>query len=1044
MSLDETILSCCEGNVAKNSLEHILKFDEDNVNKMNVLKNSPYYDNETFINFLENGKKEFCILSTNIQSLNAKIDELKAFIHDLSEHGFEFDAICVQETWLSETDDISLLKLTNYECIPQGKSCSQKGGLMIYLNKKYSYDKMYTLNMYKTWEAQVIEVYGGGLSKNIIMSNVYRPPNDIIDCYREFMDEFFPVLSKFDHSNKEILLSGDFNINLLLVNEKDIFGEFFDSITSLSYFPKITLPTRFSKRKGTLIDNFFCKLSPISMTAESGILIKKFSDHEPYFICLDLIEKQRNVKDKYVFKKYGKKELQSFVDEIRNTNIVSKLDMNENADPNNNYNVLENVIQSAKCKHMPRKQVKFNKHRHKKSGWITNGIIRSISFRDKLYQKLRMSSPDSEIHATYETNLKTYNRILRQNIRMAKKMYYERCFHRYKDDVKKTWSTINSLLCKTKNAKSFPEYFIADGEEITNKLEIANKFNMFFTEIGPKLAREIRITSDKTFKHFLKPLENVSFSFVDVNERELDKIIDQLKPKTSTGWDDISMKLVKLIKTDLLSPLKIIINQMLITGIFPMNLKIAKVIPLFKKGDNTIFSNYRPISLLPAMSKIFEKVIFQQLYEYFQSKHLFYCSQYGFRKGHSTELAALEVVDRIIKDMDNEELPINIYLDLSKAFDTLDHGILLDKLKYYGVRGTAANLFDSYLSDRKQYVEYDGVKSDTASISTGVPQGSVLGPLLFIIYINDIVNVSDVFDAVIYADDTTLSSTLNACNVIHRNNFDTQFINNELGKISEWLKLNKLSLNVNKSKYMIFHTNRRNVPIIHVKIDDIEIQHVTEFNFLGMIVDENISWKCHVNYIANKIAKTVGILNRLKHFIPMNIKVMLYNSLILSHLNYGILAWGFNCGRIIKLQKRAIRTICVAKYNAHTEPLLKTLKMLKIHDIFRLKELKFYYKFVNKMLPDYFCNILNVNQSVHPYDTRVSKNVHITRVNHVYAKKCLRQNLQVTLNNTSASVKDKIHTHSLQGFSNFVKKEYIDSYKLECNIENCYICKTNT
>ena len=176
---------------------------------------------------------------------------------------------------------------------------------------------------------------------------------------------------------------------------------------------------------------------------------------------------------------------------------------------------------------------------------------------------------------------------------------------------------------------------------------------------------------------------------------------------------------------------------MLETGVFPDKLKVAKVIPLFKKGDPTLLTNYRPISLLLSLSKIFEKVIYQQLYAYFENSNLFFKGQYGFRKGHSTEMASLELVDRILSFMDNGDTPIGIFLDLSKAFDTLNHNILLHKLKHYVLSKNSTGLIKNYLENRTQYVNFDNVDSDHQKISTGVPQGSILGPLLFLIYVND-------------------------------------------------------------------------------------------------------------------------------------------------------------------------------------------------------------------------------------------------------------------------------------------------------------------
>ena len=297
------------------------------------------------------------------------------------------------------------------------------------------------------------------------------------------------------------------------------------------------------------------------------------------------------------------------------------------------------------------------------------------------------------------------------------------------------------------NKKTFksdlPSIFVHEGVEITGTKNIADKFNEYFTEIGPKLAKSINTSNKAQFNSYLTTPCAASFNFAYTNPDKIEKIIRNLRPKSSAGSDNISTKLLKEIDNVVSRPLSIIINQSLCTGIFPDKLKIAKVIPLYKKDDNKSFGNYRPISLLSSISKIFERVAFNQLYDYFTSNGLLYESQYGFRKLHSTELAALEFTDRISHEMDAKKIPFSIILDLSKAFDTLDHNVLLSKLEYSGIRDTALNWFKSYLTKRTQYVDCNGIASSIREIETGVPQGSILGPLLSIIYVNDIHTVSD-------------------------------------------------------------------------------------------------------------------------------------------------------------------------------------------------------------------------------------------------------------------------------------------------------------
>ena len=384
---------------------------------------------------------------------------------------------------------------------------------------------------------------------------------------------------------------------------------------------------------------------------------------------------------------------------------------------------------------------------------------------------------------------------------------------------------------------------------------------------------------------------------------------------------------------------------------------------------------------------------------------------------NSTEIASLEVIETIISKMDTNKITLGIFLDLSKAFDTLDHEILITKLKYYGMKGLSNELLQNYLPDRKQFVSFENCNSDLLSIETGVPQGSILSPLLFLIYI-------------FFADDTTLISK--------NNPKDTHIINNELCKIPLWLKLNKLSLNIGKTRAMVFHQPQRNVSIPNVILDNTSVQIVNTFNFLGINLNKNMRWDFHVNNISNKISRAIGIINQMKKILPFNIILILYKTLILPHINYCLLCWGYQSDNIFRLQKKIVRIITHSKYYAHTDPLFKELGLLKVKDLFAISQLKFYYTYINGNLTRYFQSIsFNVNS--HRYITRNTL-LALPRIRHEFARKLLVYSIHVAINSCVIDIKKKLYTHSLSTVMQLSKKICLDNYETECSIPNCFSC----
>ena len=1043
---------CNAGLTDSNSLTHLInRISPELENEVDLIEQSNYYDDTTFGHTFQSSMG-ISMVSLNCQCLNTKkVDALKLFLSSMNSDTSPISCIVVQETWCDSLVDMSFFSLPNYNMVSKPTRISAHGGLIIYIHDSFQYKQIDIIDDSPYFENICIEVWNKYAHfDKFLICDIYKPPSGTTEHLVDFTNKFTQWAAAINEKSKKSYLCGDFNINLLQIQTNQHFNQFYDSLTSIGFIPKITLPTRISETSATLIDNIFT--NNIDRAHVSGILSRKFSDHQMIF-SLQKCNKCQKLKhnEKYIEVELTSQDnLDKFAAEIKESKICERINNNADADPNANLDILTNIINTAKNNNIPQKVKKFNKRRDKKEPWMTNELLLMVNRKNELYVDWKRSAKHSENYNGKKVNFKTYEKIVDNEIVQAKKIYYSNVFHMYKSSMKKTWQIINETLSRKKVDNMLPDTFIKNGNELSDPKEIANAFNEYFSKIGSNLASNINCTEDgQSYKVYLQNPTLKKFAFKKVNDNEVLSIINKLKNKKSRGADNISNQLLKTIKQELCKPLTIIINQMIETGVYPEKFKISKITPIYKKNERTNIANYRPISLLPTLSKIFERVIHTQLYTYFDENKLLSEQQYGFREKHSTELAAVKLVDYINHEMDIGNTPEAIFIDLSKAFDTLNFDILIHKLQFYGLSGNSLALMKSYVTGRMQYVLFNKTKSDLAIITTGIPQGSILGPLLFSIYVNDIINSSDKLQYLLYADDTTLYFNREHFTP-HNANLE---INNELSKVMNWLKLNKLSLNVQKTKYMTFHKSQKNVTPLDLSIDDIPIDSVDEFNYLGIILHERLTWKNHINMVTNKIAKVSGILNRLKHIFPQNVLLSLYHTLIISQINYGMLLWGSDIRSVEKYQKKAIRNITNSHILAHTEPLLKDLGLLKVGDIFKLRLLKFYYKLMNNELPSYFVTYVPIitNETYilnHDYALRTGARpaIRTPRIHHVFAESTVLYKLIKLLNslylhepNIMSAIQNG--THSYTGICFYAKQIFLQQYTYTCNILNCYTCK---
>ena len=1015
------------------------KYDEDKEIFSNNYHSCDYYEMEGLNNKFSRFKDRFSTYSHNIRSINGHWEDFLDIIDSIQPHNFS--VIALQEIWsVQKTYSIpgyeKLEFLTRDKNGPPNPNCG--GGVGLFVHSKFkdyeilNNESIFIPHVYESIWIKIKMKQGA----DKIIGNIYRPNTapranleQAIEIHSQILDK---ILNDESHRNCDIQILSDFNLNMLNFETHNLTNDYINLLISKSFLPVITLPTRVKQQSATLIDHIWT--NKVTTSYKSGIILNSLSDHFPVVYFEEGKQQKIQLPDN-ITRKIDSNTILSFCNLLKSTSWSNVL---REPDPKNAFTNFFEKINSARDLAFPEIRVKSKLIKFKHNPWMSQGLKISKKQKDRLCAKKVKRPTEGNINS-YKRFNKVYNKVRRA----AKKLYYEKQFKKFTNDSKKTWSVIKEVIGSSKQKDQLPNFFSKNNQIINDSLEIANGFNTFFAGIGPKLASEIQ-PSDINYETFLSDRNPNSFQFSRISEIDILGICRKLKPKLSSGADFISTKLLKDIAPLIITPLHYLINLSLETGYVPKEFKVAKIVPVFKEGDCHDFNNYRPISLLSSFSKLMEKIVAKQLLRFLHIHNIIYKHQYGFRAKHNTSHPVLQFSEKIYNALNQKPSAktLAIFIDLKKAFDTVDHTILLNKMAHYGIRNAANTWFRNYLDSREQFVTINGIQSVKKEIICGVPQGSVLGPLLFLIFINDLPN-STQFLTLLFADDTTFQ--------ISGVDTDQLFMlaNSELEKSSVWFRANKLTLNVKKTKYMIFSDQNLTTIPNKLQIGSQIIEQVGTnckekyFKFVGHVIDDKFSWEGHVQHITKKLASANFGINSSKNFLPMQIRKTLYYSLFESHLNFGNLLWGCankkSINKIENLQKKCIRNVALKNFRAHTEPIFKNLGILKFTDKLSYCRSVFMHQYRHGKLPPSFTGIFR--------DTTMSDKVQSRHNDYNYlnepaVKKCLEKFplKQIIFNWNSLDI-DLKATGDLEEFQSMLHVKLLSQYNYDtdCSLD-CFSC----
>ena len=923
----------------------------------------------------------------NIVTVPGNIDELRCFIHDNP-----IDILTLNETRLDSKIPNDEINIDGYNVIRKDRN-RQGGGVAMYVNQNagFSY-KLRDDLMSPDLEMISIEVTRQK-TKPFVVITWYRPPSSKIELF----DYIQAILGKVECENKEVFLMGDVNCDLF-ANVFTCYTNKMNEISDSFHLKQvITEATRVTEKGESLIDHIYTTCP--DKICKSGVIHTGMSDHCFVYV---IIGKEKNIfKQNYykysINRNYKKLDENSFISDMRKVNW-SEITCHDNID--DAVNDFENKFLKVANIHAPMRRKRVRKQI---SPWLTDEIVKAMRERDKLKKEASKSnSPQSWME--YRKHKNKVNGM----IKTSKKSFINNEINT--KDSKKIWKGLRYIVPGKAKSSKISSIMTETGEK-TDPKEIANCLNDYFATIGPNLAKDIPDVNTTCSSQFDQNHHQGGdkFNFSLITEEYVFDQLCSLSNNKATGTDDISSKLLKLSAKEIVAPLTYLINLSLSSGTFPKSWKNARICPIYKGGKNSEPCNYRPISILPILSKIVERAVFDQMYPHLNSNNMLHENQSGFRPCFSTSSALLNVTEDWLNAIDKGCYVGIVMLDLKKAFDTVNHNILINKLHAYGMASNVIKWFSNYLNDRRHMTYVNGVKSNEQNATCGIPQGSILGPLLFIMYVNDLPNCVSNSQVSMYADDTGLY-------YISRNIKDiVSKINEDLENVSNWLTRNKLSLNVKKTEFMIIGTSQRLAKIvdsdINIKIKNERIKRVKSCKHLGVIIDETLSWGKHVDHVTKKVAPGLYYLRKSSSILPQKMQVLLYNAIIIPHLSYCNIIWG-RCNKTLQnkcqvLQNRAAKIITSVNMYSSSSQALQDLNWDNLNVKLTHNEAITMYKIVNNLAPQYLCN--KFKRKEENYNMRVSNTLCIDKPNTEYKRRSFTYRGAKLWNSLEENIKNAVN-----------------------------------